>query len=193
VTNRLTRDFYAQDAEALARELLGKYLVHERDGRRAAGRIVETEAYVGPEDLACHAAKGLTPRTRVMFGPPGHAYVFVVYGRNHCFNVVCEREGFPAAVLVRALEPAEGCDAHPNGPAKLSRALGITVADTGLDLVASHLFLEDRGERAAVEIVATPRIGVDYAGEWADALLRFVDGRSGWLSKRVPGSPRGLR
>ena len=176
----LPRAFYARPAEALARDLLGKYLVR----RHAAGRIVEVEAYVGPEDLACHAAKGLTPRTRVMFGPPGHAYVFLVYGMHHCFNVVCERPGFPAAVLVRALEPAEGVELPTDGPGKLSKALGITLADNTLDLLGDTVWIEDRGGPAA-EVAVTPRIGVDYAGEWAAAPLRFVDRKSPWLSKRL--------
>ena len=219
-SRRLPRSFYARPAEALARDLLGLFLVRRvragstgeageaakgeaakgeaakgeaaRGEARVAGRIVEVEAYVGPHDLACHAAKGLTGRTRVMFGPPGHAYVYLIYGRSHCFNVVCEREGFPAAVLVRALEPAEGVTVPTDGPGKLSRALGIDMDDNTRDLTGDTLWLEERPGAAAapIELVATPRIGIDYAGEWVGAPLRFVDGRSAWLSKRVPGSPR---
>ena len=181
----LGRDFYARPAIDVARDLLGKHLVHRRAGVIHSGRIVETEAYIGPEDLACHASKGLTGRTRIMYGAAGHAYVFLIYGMHNCFNVVCEREGFPAAVLVRALEPGEGLARTVDGPGKLCAALHITREHNGLDLCGGDLWLEDRGEPAP-EIVATPRIGIDYAGEWVAAPLRFVDGASRFLSKKLP-------
>ncbi|HYX91264.1 MAG TPA: DNA-3-methyladenine glycosylase, partial [Myxococcaceae bacterium] len=127
---RLLRDFYDRSALIVARELLGKILVYADNGIRRAGRIVETEAYVGEHDLACHASKGRTARTDVLFGPPGHAYVYLIYGMYHCFNVVTLPEGVAAAVLVRGLEPAEGLPSHPrlDGPGKLCRAMGITLA-----------------------------------------------------------------
>ena len=104
----LGRDFYARDTATVARELLGKHVVHRDGGVERAGRIVEVEAYLGPHDRAAHSSKGLTPRTRVMFGPPGHAYVYLIYGMHHCLNVVTERENRPAAVLLRALRPEAG-------------------------------------------------------------------------------------
>ena len=189
--NTLPRSFYARPALEVARDLLGKHLVHVVGGVPRAGRIVETEAYIGPEDLACHASKGRTARTAIMFGPPGRAYVFLIYGMYDCFNVVCEREGFPAAVLVRAIEPEEGVEGKTDGPGKLCRALAITRADNGNDLLGDTLFIEDRGE-PAVNIVATPRFGIDYAGSpWVEAPLRFIDESSRHLSKgRTSTAPR---
>jgi len=183
---RLPRSFYARETLLVAREMLGKHLVHRRGHELLAGRIVETEAYVGPDDRACHGHRGLTERTRVMFGEPGHAYVFIVYGRQHCFNAVTESAGYPSAVLVRALEPDEGVHARTDGPGRLCAALDITKqACNGLDLTGDALWLEDRGEPAP-RIAATPRIGVDYAGEWAARPWRFVDADSHWLSKKLP-------
>ena len=181
----LPRAFYRRPAVQVARDLLGKHLVHRVEGVTLAGRIVETEAYLGPEDLACHAAKGKTARTAIMFGPPGHAYVYLIYGMYHCFNVVCEREGFPAAVLVRAIEPESPGEGKTDGPGKLCRALRITRADNGLDLLGDVLAIEDRGG-PTVEPVATPRIGIDYAGPpWVEAPLRFVDATSLHLSRKL--------
>src|SRR5690348_9664949 len=129
----LPREFYARDALVVARALVGAHLVH---GDRVA-RIVETEAYCGPTDLACHARAGLTKRTRTLYGPPGRAYVFLIYGMYDCFNVVCNAEGEGHAVLVRAVEPVVGVDAtvRTDGPGRLTRALGITRRHDGEDLV----------------------------------------------------------
>ncbi len=180
----LPRSFHATDAETLARKLLGKILVR-RDGdliRRA--RIVETEAYVGAHDLACHAAKGRTPRTEVMFGRPGFAYVYLVYGMHHLLNVVCGEVGEPQAVLLRAAEPLSGLDgADLSGPGKLCRAMDIKRGFYGADLTRGDLFFIDDGARPA-EIRATPRIGVDYAGDWRDKPLRFFDDASRFISRR---------
>jgi DNA-3-methyladenine glycosylase len=174
---RLQREFYAQPCLKVARALIGKWLVH---GERA-GRIVETEAYIHEEDLACHARFGQTARNKVMYGAPGHAYVFLIYGMYDCFNVVTEPQGMPAAVLIRALEHEHArCD----GPGKLTRALGITRVHTGVDLTGDRLWLEDRGGKRA-RIVATPRIGIDYAGEWVDKPWRFVDADSPALSRKL--------
>src|SRR5918992_1304492 len=123
---KLPRSFYEQSTIVVAKQLLGKYLVRKHPEGVTIGRIVETEAYVGPHDLACHAAKGRTARTEVMFGPGGHAYVYLVYGLHHCFNVVTGPAGEPAAVLVRALEPVSGLHLPADGPGKLCRAMGIT-------------------------------------------------------------------
>lgn len=171
----LPRDFYNRSALVVARELLGKTLVHHVEGERRAARIVETEAYVGEHDLACHAAKGRTKRTDVLYGPPGHAYVYFIYGMYYCFNVVTLPEGVAAAVLVRGVEPLEGISpAHTtSGPGKLCRAMGITLAENRLDLLGERIFLEDAPPVPRGRILKGPRIGVDYAGEWAQRPYRF--------------------
>jgi DNA-3-methyladenine glycosylase len=182
----LPRDFYDRPGLEVATELLGKYLVRRQGGTLRAGRIVETEAYVGPDDQASHARRGPTPRAAIMFGPPGMAYVYLIYGVHHCLNVVCDRAGFPAAILLRALEPVEGMSLPTNGPGKLCAALDITLGDNGVDLVTGELWIEERGGPRP-RVVTTPRIGVDYAGpEWAARPWRFVDADSRCLSRRLP-------
>jgi DNA-3-methyladenine glycosylase len=179
----LARAFFARPCLEVAPDLLGMYLVH--GGR--AGRIVEVEAYVHEEDQACHARFGRTKRASMLYGPPGHAYVFLIYGMYDCFNVVCEPEHSPAAVLIRALEPVPPFDpawGGTDGPGKLCRALAITRAHNGVDLLRGPLRIERRG-RVRPRIVATPRIGVDYAGAWAKKRWRFVDADSKWLSKKL--------
>ena len=160
----LDTSFYARPTLQVARALLGQLLVM---GSRV-GRIVETEGYVGPRDLACHTSKGRTARNEVMFGPPGHAYVFLVYGMHWCFNVTTGRG---AAVLIRALEPVKGFERRADGPGRLTAALGITRAHNGLKLDAPPLWLA-RGEKVK-RIARGPRIGVDYAKEWAAKPYRF--------------------
>jgi len=157
----------------VARELLGKHLVHRVAGVERIGRIVETEAYLGPHDLAAHSARGLTPRTRVMFGPPGHAYVYFVYGMHWCMNVVTQEEGKASAVLLRALEPVKNVEGRTQGPALLCRAMGIDGRLNGHDLVSESLYIAAPREEPEVKIVRRPRIGVDYAGHGARRLLRF--------------------
>lgn len=171
----LPRDFYDRSALIVARELLGKTLVHMDGGVRRAGRIVETEAYVGEHDLACHAAKGRTGRTDVLYGPPGVAYVYLIYGMYHCFNTVTLAEGTAAAVLVRGVEPLEGIPPHlkTDGPGKLCRAMGITLSHNRLDLLGDTLFIEDGPSVPARKVARGPRIGVDYAGTWADKPYRL--------------------
>src|SRR6266446_2380166 len=122
---KLPRSFYDRDTILVAKELLGKHLVHVSDGVERVGRVVEVEAYLGPHDLAAHSAKGLTERTKVMFGPPGHAYVYLIYGMYYCMNVVTEREGHASAVLLRALEPAKNIEGKTSGPGLLCNALRI--------------------------------------------------------------------
>jgi DNA-3-methyladenine glycosylase len=177
---KIPRDFYARPCLEVARDLVGKFLLH----RSKVGRIVEVEAYVHEEDQACHARFGRTKRASTLYGPPGHAYVFLIYGMYDCFNVVAEPEHSPAAVLIRALEPVEGADGPTDGPGKLCRALGITRKHNQLDLCGDQIWLEDRGGPKP-KLLATPRIGVDYAGVWAKKPWRFVDSQSAWLSKKL--------
>jgi DNA-3-methyladenine glycosylase len=168
----LGRSFYARPSEVLARALLGKRLWC---GRRA-GIIVETEAYLGPDDLASHARFGPGGRSAVMYGPPGHAYVYFIYGVHEMFNVVAGRDGEGAAVLIRALEPL-GDDVEPRagrGPGKLTRLLGVDRRHNGADLCAGGALGIARGRRVAPDAIARgPRVGVAYAGAWARAPLRF--------------------
>jgi DNA-3-methyladenine glycosylase len=168
----LPRTFFNRPTLNVARALVGKYLLRETDTGTVAGKIIEVEAYVGPQDLACHASKGRTKRTDVLFGPPGQAYVYLIYGMYHCLNVVTEADGFPAAVLIRALE-VEG--QLIDGPGRLCRALAIDRTLNRLDMtVGKEVWFEDRGERLSPRRVgAHPRIGVDYAGAWAEKPWRF--------------------
>lgn len=198
---RLSRDFYAQDTLEAAQKLLGKYLIRRLGGETLAGRIVETEAYVGRCDKACHAYNyRRTARTETLFAPPGTAYIYLIYGMYHCLNFVTEPEGEPAAVLLRAIQPAAGAETMArlrygdkpltpyrranflNGPGKVCRALGLTRAENGLDLTGDVLFLCDRPEDAGLPpfpvpegeaVVTGPRIGVDYAEEARDFPWRF--------------------
>jgi DNA-3-methyladenine glycosylase len=180
---KLDRSFYARPCLEVARALVGMRLVHRVGRRRLAGRIVETEAYIGQEDQACHARFGPTPRARPLFGPPGHAYVFLIYGMYDCFNVVAEPSGSPAAVLVRALEPEAGVEGRTDGPGRLCRALHLTRAHNGIDLTKNRIWIEN-GERPA-RVMATARIGVEYAGEWAKKPWRFVEPDRHFLSRRL--------
>ncbi|HEX9743121.1 MAG TPA: DNA-3-methyladenine glycosylase [Nitrospiraceae bacterium] len=170
----LPRSYFVRPTLTVARSLLGKYLVR-RNGRKVlAGRIIEVEAYIGTEDRACHASKGRTARTEVMFGPAGMSYVYLVYGMHHCFNIVTERVGYPSAVLVRAVEDAD-TRAFLDGPGRVCRFLTIDRALNRTDLTTGGaLWVEDRGERVAPSLVSTGRrIGVDYAGAWARKPWRF--------------------
>ena len=170
---KLARAFYDRDTVAVARELLGKHLVHVVAGVERVGRIVEVEAYLGPHDLAAHSARGLTPRTRVMFGPPGHAYVYMIYGMHWCMNVVTQAEGLASAVLLRALEPVKNLEGRTQGPALLCKAMAIDGRCHGHDMLSDDLFVASPTEEPTIRIVKRPRIGVDYAGHWARRLLRF--------------------
>lgn len=181
--------FFEKPALEVAEALLGQVLVHEQAGLRRRGRIVEVEAYVGQEDLACHASKGRTPRTEVMFGPPGRAYVYLIYGMYHCFNVVTGPEGVAAAVLVRAVEPLEGIVEKTDGPGKLCRAMGLHRGHNGWKLDASPLFFEEGAFLPRRQIERGPRIGVDYAGTWAKKPFRLFEKNSPFVSR--PGARRG--
>ena len=169
----LDRDFYARDTVAVARALLGCELVHALDDGLRIGRIVEVEAYLGAHDLAAHSSKGLTPRTATMFGPPGHAYVYLIYGMHHCMNVVTEPQGHGAAVLIRALAPVGPLPGRTAGPGLLCKAMGIDRRHNGLDLLGETLYLRAGPAVRPSQVVSRPRIGVDYAGAWARRLLRF--------------------
>jgi DNA-3-methyladenine glycosylase len=182
--HKLPRDFYDRDTIEVAHALLGKCLVHVVEGMERVGRIVEVEAYLGPHDLAAHSAKGLTARTRVMFGPPGHAYVYLIYGMYHCMNVVTQREGLASAVLLRALEPVRKVEGRTQGPGLLCRALGIDRRLNGHDLLSDDFFVADDGYPKRFAIVKRPRIGVEYAGVWARRLLRFYIRDNAYVSRR---------
>ena len=168
----LPREYFDRPTLEVARSLVGKYLVREQGGRLIAGRVIEVEAYIGQEDKACHASKGRTARTDVLFGPPGHAYVYLCYGMYEMLNVVTEQEGFPAAILLRAVE----CEGRLiDGPGRLTRAFDIDRRLNRCDLtLGESLWFEDRDEVVPTGLLAThPRIGVGYAGEWAHKPWRF--------------------
>lgn len=161
----LGREFYERKTLTVAKELLGKFLVC----RGVAGMITETEAYIGQDDLACHASRGRTKRTEIMFGPAGHAYVYLIYGMYYCLNVVTERRDYPAAVLIRAVEGV-------SGPGRLTRHFRIDKSLNGVDMTSGkELWIEDRGIVVPrPRILHMPRIGVDYAGKYKDKKWRFL-------------------
>ena len=179
---KLRRDFYARPTLTVARELIGMHLVHELGGSLRVGRIVETEAYLGPQDAAAHSHRGRTARTEVMFGPPGHAYVYFIYGFWDLLNVISGPPGAPQAVLLRALEPLDGLTARTWGPGLLCRALRIDRRLNGTDLLGDELWLEQPQRRTRVRIAKATRIGVDYAGDWAQRPWRFFDRDSPFVS-----------
>ncbi|HKW96986.1 MAG TPA: DNA-3-methyladenine glycosylase [Bryobacteraceae bacterium] len=179
-TRILPRAFYDRATVEVARELLGKILVHGR----TAGMIVETEAYLGGDDLASHSARGITNRTRVIFGPPGHAYVYFIYGMHECLNIVAEAEGKPGCVLIRAAEPLMGIEIMKkrrpaarsveklaSGPGNLTRVFGITRAQNGADMTRGALVVRRWAEEPKFKIQVTPRIGIRQCAEWP---LRFT-------------------
>jgi DNA-3-methyladenine glycosylase len=175
----LPRSFYTRGTIHVARALLGKILVHGA----ASGIIVETEAYLGPGDDAAHSARGVTPRTRVIFGPPGHAYVYLIYGMYQCLNIVAEPEGAPGCVLIRAIQPLSGIEEMQrqrvpakriedlaNGPGKLTRALGITLRHNGADVTRGPITVHPPDREVPVDIAVSPRVGISKS---ADLPLRF--------------------
>ena len=185
----LDESFFGREADVVARELVGTLLLHDTGVRRLAVRLVETEAYLDGRDLASHARFGQTRRNAAMFGPPGRAYVYFVYGMHTMLNVVTGPPGRPQAVLLRAAEPVMGDLAPMNGPALLTRALGVQLSHNGVDLMRGPLRVV-RGTPAP-RIECGPRIGVGYAGAWSSAPLRFVDADSLVLSRKLPGRARG--
>lgn len=189
-SERLGREFFARPPVDVAKDCLGKVLVHGR----TAGRIVEVEAYLGEQDQAAHAWRGLTERTRVLYGPPGHAYVYFIYGMYECLNFTVESLGLPGSLLVRALEPLRGVELMrrrrgkadgrledlASGPGKLTIALGITRKLNGSDLVSGPLEVRRLRDEPKFEILATPRIGITHCADWP---LRFVVAGSRFASK----------
>lgn len=184
VVKILSRKFYNRPTLTVARALLGARLVRILDGRRLAGIIVETEAYIGEEDLGCHAKSGQTRRNAVMYGAPGHAYVYFTYGMHWMLNAVTEREGFPAAVLLRAIQPVESLDVisarrqggNTFGPAKLTQALGIDGLQNGLDLCTQDagLWIEAGEPVPELTVISGPRVGLFTVPEpWKSILWRF--------------------
>lgn len=170
---KLPRSFYDRDTKIVAQELLGKFLVHQTPTTRYVGRIVETEAYLGEHDLAAHSSKGLTERTKIMFGPPGYAYVYFVYGMHYCMNVVTEKEGHASAVLLRAVEPVQNLDGRTSGPALLCKAMRIDRRLNGHDLLSDNFYLAADEQPAKFTVVKRARIGVEYARHWSKRRLRF--------------------
>lgn len=183
-SRKLPRSFYARETLTVARELLGLHLVHAGPQGKQVGRIVETEAYKGPHDLAAHSSRGRTARTEVMFGPAGHAYVYLIYGFWNCLNLVTATAGVPHAVLIRALEPVSGISATTHGPGLLCRALHIDRSLNGMDLTGGTLWVERPAarEHRKPRVVRSTRIGVEYAGDWALKPWRFLDGDSPYVS-----------
>lgn len=180
---KLPPAFYQRDTVLVARELLGCYLIHLVAGVERVGRVVETEAYLGPHDLAAHSAKGMTPRTRVLFGPPGHAYLYLVYGLHWCLNLVTQSEGEGSAVLLRAIEPVRNVTGRGSGPGLLCRALQIDGSLNGRSLQSPEFYLTAPPAAKELEIVARPRVGVDYSGSWALKPLRFYLKGNPFVSK----------
>ncbi|GJL54582.1 MAG: putative 3-methyladenine DNA glycosylase [Nitrospirales bacterium] len=177
----LPQSFYNRPTLKVAKELLGKYLLRDSASGKFVAKIIDVEAYVGQEDKACHASKGRTKRTEVLFGPPGQTYVYLIYGMHYLLNFVTERPEFPAAILIRGVEIVEQEGAplsspiRIDGPGRVCRQLHIDKSLNCVDTtIGQYIWVEDRGERIRTNLItALPRIGVDYAGEWAKKLWRF--------------------
>ena len=196
ISKKLKPTFFKRPTLNVAEGLLGKYLVVKRGGRILAGKIVETEAYISEDDLACHASRGRTNRSETLYQKAGTIYVYLVYGMYHCLNIVTEREHFPSAVLIRAVEPTEGIDMMKklrktdvsgnlaSGPGKLCMAFGINKKMNGHSIFGDEIYIEDRGEKIIVkDIVRAKRVGVDYAGACAHYPWRFYIKVNKFVSK----------
>ena len=181
-TRKLPQSFFERGTLTVARALIGMHLVHDDGHALRAGRIVETEAYLGPRDLAAHSSRGRTRRTEVMFGPPGHAYVYFIYGFWNCLNVVTGRAGVPHAVLLRALEPLGDLEESTWGPGLLCRALDVDRRMNGIDLRGEQLWIERARRASRVALGRSARIGCEYAGEWGLRPWRFFDRASCYVS-----------
>lgn len=192
VGKKLNQDFYLKPTLEVARELLGKIIVRRLGDKILAGKIVETEAYIGEKDPACHAYGGITPRNKIMYLPGGHAYVYFTYGMHYCFNVVTEREGFPAAVLIRAVEPIVGIEIMKkfrktsdiynltNGPAKFCQAFQIDKKLNGASLLDDEIFIISPTNDEKFKILKTPRIGIKRG---LDKKWRFLIAGNPFVSK----------
>lgn len=189
---KLPLSFYNRDTLETARDILGKYIVYHSPNGKLSARIVEVEAYIGKGDPACHAAQGKTKRNEVMFGRAGFSYIYMIYGMYNCLNFVTEKDGFPAAILLRAAEPDEGVKIMKNnnlkkkqerilsGPGLFCKAFGLTREQNGLDLTKEKLYLESRNSNK-IEIVQTGRIGISDGKE---LLWRFYDKNSSAVSRK---------
>ena len=175
--SRLPGEFFARNTKTVAKELLGKILVH---GNKR-GKIVETEAYFGTGDPGSHAFRGPTPRSKIMFGPPGHAYVYFTYGAHWMLNFICEKDSKPGAVLIRALEPIKPKNARTNGPAKLTKAFGISGKHNGADLTSGKIYVEGSDEKP--KIITATRIGL-AKGKGDDLKLRFYIAGNNFVSRK---------
>lgn len=181
---KLKRKFYNQDTLQVAQDLLGKFLIRKYRGKKYIGKIVETEGYCGYKDKASHASRGMTERNKVMFGKSGHVYIYMIYGMYYCLNIVTERDKYPAAVLIRAVEPVSNKNLKTNGPGKLCREFKIKKSLNGEDLLGDKIWIEDRGLKISKkDIIKAKRIGVDYAGKCKDYLWRFYIKGSKFVSK----------
>ncbi|STY28763.1 methyladenine DNA glycosylase [Legionella wadsworthii] len=180
---KLPRVFYERDTVCVAKDLLGKYLIHYQSGQQYIGRIVEVEAYLGQHDLASHSSKGLTQRTKVMFGPAGFAYIYLIYGMYYCTNVVTESEGIGSAILLRAVEPVKNIQGRTQGPGLLSKAMHIDKKLNQHDLTSDTFYIAGEENETPFVIVEKPRIGVHYAKDWAEKLLRFYIKDNAFISK----------
>lgn len=208
--DKLTRDFYSRNPLKVARDLLGKYLVHNSPKGKIIGKLVETEAYLGNDDPACHTYKGkITERNKILFIEPGHAYVYKIYGMYYCFNVVAHEKGKSGGVFIRAVEPIQGTGLMlrkriqtekkriqtdiirlkplllTNGPSKLCIAFGINKSLNGTDLCGNELFITAGEDIPDSEVVRTPRINIDYAGEAKKLPYRFIVKNSKFISKKL--------
>lgn len=202
---KLEREFYNRNSVTVAKELLGKYLVHKIEGQEIVGKIVEVEAYMGPEDKAAHSYNNRrTDRNEVMYGSPGYAYVYIIYGMYNCMNIVVEEIGKPQAILIRALEPIDGLESMAkfrfnksfeelnkreklgltSGPGKLCKALDIDRSQNGVDLCSDNLFILSEEKEASFEIVSTTRINIDYAEEAIHYPWRFYIKDNPYVSKK---------
>jgi DNA-3-methyladenine glycosylase len=202
---KLQREFYNRDSVTVAKDLLGKYLVHVVEGEKLIGKIVEVEAYMGPIDKAAHSYNNRrTDRVEVMYGEPGFAYVYIIYGMYNCMNIVVEQPGKPQAILIRALEPTEGLEAMSkfryskpyeelskrerlgltSGPGKLCKALSIDRSQNGEDLCEDQLYLLEESRDESFEMISTTRINIDYAEEAKDFPWRFYIKDNQYISKK---------